>query len=643
MVSLSCVGLFFMLQGASALAASPASGVANASVAKNAALQMTSTLENSTTKMQYNYAENINDGRGITFGAIGFCTGTYDGNVLVKYYTQLNANNVLAKYIPALNTIDNGAHNSAGGDGNPSVTGLGNFIKDVQGNTDPLFVTAQLYELDQLYWDPAITMANKIGAKYNLTLAFIYDMSVRQGPDGAQDIIDSATSALGGTPATGINETTYLNKLMTVRDGVLKREGLGDVDRDNGFKTVLSSGNVNLQTPYSFTAYGESFTIVNNANGITTTGSNTTATKYTLTVNGGTGDGSYEAGTKVNIVADAPASGKVFDKWTGSNVTFGSATLSSTTVTMPAAAATVTATYKSTSVTTAASSSLTVSAIPNTVTTVLKGSTDVQLIAINLANTGTEDLVLSEIAFAGSYSSRRISNLALYLGDVKVGDAIANRSSLTTFRGMTIDIAKGESVTLTLKGDVSASNRNATVTYNVVPSKMIAKNASGTKAKISAVRAKSVLKIQKTVASLSAEIASGAGVSVENGTEDAQLIAIKITNTGTEDSAINYLEILKTGSSSKVTDLKLFVDGVEIDTTAKTSYSRVYFKKLDIPIAKGESVTFVLKGDIATTGTNASVTYQIRSGLAKAKGVSGDTAKITVTKAKTVLDIQPAA
>jgi chitosanase len=59
---------------------------------------MTSTLENSVTNPQWNYVENIGDGRGITFGTAGFTTGTYDGNILIHYYTTLNASNSLAKY-----------------------------------------------------------------------------------------------------------------------------------------------------------------------------------------------------------------------------------------------------------------------------------------------------------------------------------------------------------------------------------------------------------------------------------------------------------------------------------------------------------------------------------------------------------------
>jgi glucan-binding YG repeat protein len=70
-------------------------------------------------------------------------------------------------------------------------------------------------------------------------------------------------------------------------------------------------------------------------------------TTYVVTVNGGTGGASYEAGATVSITANAPADGKVFDTWTSNDsVTFADPTSASTTFTMPAKAVSVTATYK---------------------------------------------------------------------------------------------------------------------------------------------------------------------------------------------------------------------------------------------------------------------------------------------------------
>ena len=79
-----------------------------------------------------------------------------------------------------------------------------------------------------------------------------------------------------------------------------------------------------------------------------TGGTGNTGSLYTLTVVGGSGSGSYASGANAILLADNPPSGKVFDKWVtdATGVTFASASTAATTMTMPAANITVTATYK---------------------------------------------------------------------------------------------------------------------------------------------------------------------------------------------------------------------------------------------------------------------------------------------------------
>jgi uncharacterized repeat protein (TIGR02543 family) len=64
-----------------------------------------------------------------------------------------------------------------------------------------------------------------------------------------------------------------------------------------------------------------------------------------LTVQNGTGSGLYAAGTTVAVSANAPASGYQFAGWTGATSALANAAVASTTLTMPAAATTITATY----------------------------------------------------------------------------------------------------------------------------------------------------------------------------------------------------------------------------------------------------------------------------------------------------------
>ena len=69
-------------------------------------------------------------------------------------------------------------------------------------------------------------------------------------------------------------------------------------------------------------------------------------TPYTLTVNGGSGDGDYLSGTCITIIADAAPAGQVFDKWTGQTAHVADIHQSETTLFMPFSAANVTATYR---------------------------------------------------------------------------------------------------------------------------------------------------------------------------------------------------------------------------------------------------------------------------------------------------------
>ncbi len=69
-------------------------------------------------------------------------------------------------------------------------------------------------------------------------------------------------------------------------------------------------------------------------------------TPRALTVVSGSGDGSYPPGTIVNIDADAPPSGQIFDQWTGDIAGVANVFAASTTFTMPAEVATITATYR---------------------------------------------------------------------------------------------------------------------------------------------------------------------------------------------------------------------------------------------------------------------------------------------------------
>ncbi len=76
-------------------------------------------------------------------------------------------------------------------------------------------------------------------------------------------------------------------------------------------------------------------------------GSNDSLSTYALTVNSGTGAGSYVVGSTVAIDADEAPDGKVFDQWTGDTAVVADIYSASTTVAMPDSDVQLTATYHS--------------------------------------------------------------------------------------------------------------------------------------------------------------------------------------------------------------------------------------------------------------------------------------------------------
>ncbi len=223
--------------------------------------KLTSIFENSTTTLQYTYVENIGDGRGLTFGFAGFCSGTYDGTLFLKEYQSLNPNNILVKYIPAFERIDSLPHP---GGLCSDTTGLNNFPADFRScGNDPAFKEAQHNLVNRLYWNPSQDAVNQIGAKYAITAGELYDSFINHGADGAWDIINQTNSAVGKI-SSGTDEKTWLNRYLSIRYGILAADPTWSeaVDRVKVYQKLLNTdNNVNLTRPITVTCYGDTFTI----------------------------------------------------------------------------------------------------------------------------------------------------------------------------------------------------------------------------------------------------------------------------------------------------------------------------------------------------------------------------------------------
>lgn len=173
------------------------------------------------------------------------------------------------------------------------------------------------------------------------------------------------------------------------------------------------------------------------------------ATKYKVTVNGGSGSGDYTAGTIVPINAYARADGTVFDKWTSSSngVGFVNQTAISTTFTMPANNVEITANFKND---TSSVSSNSRSARRNSTTTVDVNKSGISNTGLASANVnGSSDNYVVRItddaqataaviaALEGKYGN--LNNIAYLPMDISLYDS-TGQTKITDVSGISVDI-----------------------------------------------------------------------------------------------------------------------------------------------------------------------------------------------------------
>jgi chitosanase len=229
-----------------------------------------STFENGTTEIRYDYAENIDDGRGITAGRAGFCSGTGDMLLVVEAYTRQKPGNPLARYLPRLQAIDRqfaASHWRDPVSSTAGLDGLENAWRRAAG--DRLFRAAQDAIFDKLYLEPAIkrAMGVKLASQPGITSAvgqlIILDTLIQHGegadPDGLPAImVQAATTA--GRSAT---ERAYLDTFLDVRQRHLEHaadpdtrlEWAESVGRVKALRQLLASGNPDLHGRLIFDVY----------------------------------------------------------------------------------------------------------------------------------------------------------------------------------------------------------------------------------------------------------------------------------------------------------------------------------------------------------------------------------------------------
>jgi hypothetical protein len=243
-------------------------------IQKQKAEMMTSIWENSTPDLQYDYSQDIGDGRGYTSGRAGFCTGTGDAILVVECYDLAKPGNAMEKYMPALVTINDKFAASGGNDIQGSKTGLNGYPNDWGSSAnDDAFVACQDGVADAVYYGVALRHAADRKFQTALTKVALWDAQIMHGEsDPRFGMIyqlaetDKKTGPMSDPP-TLAQESTWLQNALALRDSIMKMypEWAGNRYRVSTYEKLRSQGNWDLSK--CIVTDSETYTIVTSGTG----------------------------------------------------------------------------------------------------------------------------------------------------------------------------------------------------------------------------------------------------------------------------------------------------------------------------------------------------------------------------------------
>jgi chitosanase len=225
--------------------------------------QLVSVFENDTTVIQYDYVEDLGDGRGITAGRAGFCSGCGDMLEVVRRYTEVAPDSDLAGYESALKA-------AADGD-DADLDGLDAAWR--RAAADARFRAIQDAVVERFYFGPAAALAAGNGLRTALGVAVLYDTAVQHGTgsdhDSVRGIVDRTNEAMNGSPANGVDEVAWLGTFLGKRREVLENpssaatakawgESTGRVD---ALEALLRQGELALVAPLVVSPWGAARTL----------------------------------------------------------------------------------------------------------------------------------------------------------------------------------------------------------------------------------------------------------------------------------------------------------------------------------------------------------------------------------------------
>lgn len=226
--------------------------------------KINSLFENDNINPNYSYIEYLPDGRGFTFGKVGFTTATGDGFDIIREYTDSVKDSKLVYYIDELKRL--AKKNS---DDTSGLVGFADAWRNEAEKTK-YFQDKVAFEL---YGKPALEYCNILGLKSTLAIAIIYDAIVQHGngrdDDGIKKMFKHTIKNLGGSPSGRTHkdkscdiipdsEIKFLEIFLCERKEILenannedsREEWAQSAGRVDVLKDLLANKNMDLKMPF---------------------------------------------------------------------------------------------------------------------------------------------------------------------------------------------------------------------------------------------------------------------------------------------------------------------------------------------------------------------------------------------------------
>ncbi len=219
---------------------------------------LTSLFENDTPTIQYDYIENLGDGRGFTAGRAGFTSADGDLLAVAKLYSEAVPDNALTPFLPRLEALA-----SSKSDDTSTLTGFEAAWRT--SAADPKQRAAQDATVDKVYFEPALRFAGDVGLVSPLSKAILYDTIIQHGssndPDGLPALI-SRTKARA--PSNGDGEADWITSFLAERRKTLEHADNADtravwaesVGRVDVLRQLVDDGEWLLDHPLEIDAAG---------------------------------------------------------------------------------------------------------------------------------------------------------------------------------------------------------------------------------------------------------------------------------------------------------------------------------------------------------------------------------------------------